>query len=102
MYSYLDNVVDDLGNDDGNLPGIWRGYKWTAHSVVQHMYSDKCSSRTDKLAGGMKRGSQPWLAKYNKAVQDVLAELDEDKLQEVEDQANAWNKQGLDPAMQEK
>jgi hypothetical protein len=88
--------------ETGGNPGLWRGQKWTAHSVVQHLYAERCAARTDELAPGHARGTQLWLAKYNIVVKGVLAAMDEEEAAKMKERAEVWNQQGLDPASQEK
>lgn len=102
VHEYLNEAVDALLEENGGNPGLWRAQKWTAHSVVQHMYAEECAVRTDGLADGHARGTAAWLGRYNMAVKEILLELDKEDQEAVRERTENWNKEGLDPAAQEK
>lgn len=102
VHEYLNEAVDAHQEENGGNPGLWRAQKWTTHSVAQHIYAEECASRTDELANRHARGTALWLAQYNLAVKEILGEMDEEDAEDLRLRTEQWNKEGLDPAAQEK
>jgi hypothetical protein len=80
------------------LPGF-QG-KITLRKVVSVAMKEQVHEKTKEMSRDAEPGTRKWLGYYSRALANIVANLDDDEVNEMEKLREQWEKNGIPPKVQ--